>query len=54
MDLFGNNKQQNKQNETDKNSEDLQSILDDAEQALEGDELQEAIKQKKKEQNLQG
>ncbi|HET7578423.1 MAG TPA: small acid-soluble spore protein SspJ [Bacillales bacterium] len=45
MDLFGKNKGKHKNQESEKNSEAFQSSLEDAEQSLEGDELQKAVKQ---------
>lgn len=51
MDKF-NNKQQNTNSVSGKNNQALQSSLEDAEQALAGDSLQEAVKQKKSEQQF--
>ncbi|MGY0694129.1 small acid-soluble spore protein SspJ [Virgibacillus sp. FSP13] len=50
MDLSNNKQQQNKQSISAKSNQAFLSSLDDAEQALAGDPLQEAVKKKKGEQ----
>ncbi|OZU87351.1 small, acid-soluble spore protein, SspJ family [Virgibacillus indicus] len=52
MSAYKNGENQNLQSMTAKNDQALQSALDDAEQALAGDPLQEAVKQKKSEQQF--
>jgi len=52
MSAYNNDKNQDLQSMTAKNNQALQSALDDAEQALAGDPLQEAVQQKKNEQQF--